>query len=227
MTVGNLLGRRARQLEFLALLGHQIRAPMERVLGFARLLAEISRVGQERECAQGIVNSAEEVLWRADAVLDLACLEFGEIKMEVRRFTVKSVIDEVYCLLFPQARQRGICFEKEGVALGEMMGDARRLRQALVHLVSNAIQFANGECIRMRVSGDASRIYFSVEDCGGRIQAKKWDEIFDPFKNENGLRLVLAKRTVELMGGSLAIESDEGSRFSFHLPRSGPAKKGS
>ena len=139
-----------QQFVFLAMVVHEIRTPMNSVLGFARLLAETSRFHED--CVQMIIGNAQATLRMVDDILDFACMESGTFRIHVQPFVVRSLVESVWNLLTLSAQKKGILFKWE-IATNvpeKFFGDAGRLRQVLINLANNAIQFTNEGCVTMR-----------------------------------------------------------------------------
>lgn len=206
------------------MISHEIRTPLNSVLGFARLMAADRRF--DEDCLHMIISNAEAMLRLVDDLLDFACVESGHFRIEMRPFVLGSLLAEIWDLLTPQAQEKGILLEVKIAphVPKEFSGDGGRLRQVLINLVSNAIRFTDCGHVTIRVSGNTTRVFFSVEDSGAGMAEEELETIFDPFVRceENGgmgLGLAISKRLVELMGGSLCVESElgKGTRFFFPL----------
>jgi signal transduction histidine kinase len=212
--------------EFLAMVSHEIRTPLNGIVGFARLLAEAPMRDAEQDCVRIILTCAEEMLCLLEDISDLSGMEAGGFKIEPRPFAIRSVVDEVCELFSLQARQKGIALETNIApdVPETLVGDAGRLRQVLLNLTGNAIKFTEKGHVAIAVSRD-SPILFCVKDSGTGISSEMLKTIFNPFtcchKNGGrGLGLAISKRLVELMGGSLRVETHPGfgSCFFFRLP---------
>jgi len=212
--------------EFLATVCHEIRTPLNGMIGFARLLSEAPLRDAEKDCARIILSCAEEMLCLLEDLMDLSCMEAGGFQIEPHPFDIRSVVEEVRDLFSLQTRQKGITLETN-ISLDvpeTFVGDARRLRQVLLNLTGNAIKFTDTGYVSIAVSSE-SPLLFCVKDSGTGIPAEMLDAIFNPFtschKNGGrGLGLAISKRLVELMGGSLRVETSPGfgSCFFFRLP---------
>jgi len=212
--------------EFLAMVCHEIRTPLNGIVGFARLLTEAPLRGGEQDCARTILTCAEKMLCLLEDLSDLSCMEAGGFKIEPSPFDIRSVVEEVRDLFSLQARQKGIALETNIApdVPETLVGDARRLRQVLLNLTGNALKFTETGYVAIAVSRE-SPLLFCVKDSGTGIPAEMLETIFNPFtschKNGGrGLGLAISKRLVELMGGSLRVETSPGfgSCFFFRLP---------
>lgn len=205
---------------------HEIRTPLNGILGFARLLSEAPLRNTERDYARIILTCAEKMLCFLEDISDLSCMEAGGFKIEPRPFDIRPVVEEVRDLFSLQARQKGIVLETNIASdVPELfVGDAGRLRQVLLNLAGNALKFTETGYVSIAVSHE-SPMLFCVKDSGPGIPAEVLETIFDPFtcghKNGGrGLGLAISKRLVELMGGSLRVETNPGfgSCSFFRLP---------
>lgn len=218
--------RRRAENEFLAMVCHEIRTPLNGIVGFARLLTEAPLRAAERDSARTILTCAEKMLCLLEDISDLSSMEAGGFKIEPRPFAIRPVVEEVRGLFSLQARQKGIALATNIApdVPETFVGDAGRLRQVLLNLTGNAIKFTETGYVSIAVSHE-SPMLFCVKDSGTGIPAEMLETIFDPFtcghKNGGrGLGLAISKRLVELMGGSLRVETSPGfgSSFFFCLP---------
>ena len=217
--------------EFLAVMSHEVRTPLNGVLGNADLLLMARLDPEQRECVEFIQRSADGLLVIVDDLLDFAKVESGRLELEVRRFSVGRELQTLLGLLRPSAVERGFSLEAE-VALPpdlEVQGDALRLRQVLGNLLSNAIKFTHSGSVTVRVTespaGPKRRLRFAVTDTGIGIEPASLKRIFDPFAQADssttrryggtGLGLAISARLVALMGGSLSVESHVGVGSTF------------
>jgi PAS domain S-box-containing protein len=224
--------------EFLAMMSHEIRTPMNGILGYAELLSSTPMEKDQKEYLGTIVTSGEALLRIIDDILDFSRIESGRISMDYEPFHVAELLKGVRAVLSPNARQKGVGIELEIENSGSpwFVGDAGRLRQVLINLVGNALKFTEAGNVQIVMrSGPASGkdgthdLYFSVSDTGAGIPTEKLQEIFRPFTQADssiarrfggtGLGLTISQRLVDLMGGSLHVESrpGQGSTFSFSI----------
>ena len=223
---------------FLANMSHEIRTPMNAITGFGRLLGESGDLTQEqKEYVNAINIASSNLLNLINDILDFSKIESGQIRLENIPFSLKAQINYVWKILAPNAQQKGLqfkCLIDHGMP-DSVLGDPTRLSQVLVNLINNAIKFTEKGYIRLfvqLVSQENNRYFieFEVEDTGIGIPAEKTAAIFDRFTQANtnttrkyggtGLGLSISKSLIELQGGNIRVESQEGSgsRFIFQLP---------
>ena len=207
---------------FLARISHEVRTPLHSILGFAQLL-EMDQLGEkQRASVEQIVASGKHLNSLISEVLDIARAESGELGLTMDAVEVYSVVNEAVTMLSPLARAMDVTVE---VRLSPddrsaVRADRRRLCQALLNVVSNAIKFNRREgfvTVSHRRTPEG-RVELAVSDTGAGIPTDKSDRLFVPFDRlgaeergveGTGLGLALSKRLVEAMGGSLVLDSDE------------------
>jgi signal transduction histidine kinase/CheY-like chemotaxis protein len=223
--------------EFLAVMSHEIRTPMNGVLGMIQVLETTELSEAQRRHLQVIRGSSDLLLRIIDDLLDFSKIEAGKLVLNIVPLRVDLLVQDVTAALFPAAAAQGIDLLLQPM-LPELCetvsGDATRLRQVLTNLVHNAIKFtAPGGCVRVAVTmqgqGAARQFVFEVSDTGIGIDASKLQRIFEPFEQAErsttrrfggtGLGLAIVKRLVDLMGGSIEVDSEpgKGSKFTLHL----------
>ncbi len=220
--------------DFLARVSHEVRTPMNGILGMAELLLDAELSSEQRLYAEAIRNSGEHLLGIINDILDLSKIEAGKLELEHADFDLQQLLEEVVQLFAPPAR-------KNRLALYYVLdpnlpccrhGDALRLKQILFNLLSNAIKFTQRGHVVVRVSPDQknpSRIHFCVEDSGIGIQESTAKTLFEPFVQADnatsrkyggtGLGLAIARQLVEKMQGDIYAHGTPGagSRFVFSV----------
>ncbi len=228
--------------EFLAIVSHEIRTPINGVIGFAKLLHDTPLTPEQRTFADMITSSGRSLETLISDILDLSKIEAGKLEIEHAPFSLRDCIDETLHLFGPRAREAGLSI-KTSVAQGVPViinSDHGRLRQILNNLVGNAIKFTEFGGIEVSVECSPGiahpngvtrgvRLHFTVRDTGIGIPAEKIDQLFRPFsqvdtsakrrRGGTGLGLIIAKRLCERMGGAISVESrvGEGSTFYFAI----------
>jgi two-component system, sensor histidine kinase and response regulator len=218
--------------EFLANMSHEIRTPLNAILGFSQVLAlDATLKAAQREHLQTILRSGAHLLTLINDVLDMAKIEAGRMTLQAVAFDLPALLTETDVFFQQRARERGLALTVEVPAGPRMvLGDALRLRQVLINLIGNAIKFTPAGGVTLRVEADAGDlIRFSVKDTGPGIGPAEAMRIFEPFAQTDvgsgvqggtGLGLALSRQFVQLMGGTLSLDSrsGQGSHFFFALP---------
>jgi signal transduction histidine kinase/ActR/RegA family two-component response regulator len=218
--------------QFLANMSHEIRTPLNGVLGMAQVLERSELSAEQRDRVRVINSSGKALLAVLNDILDLSKIEAGKLKIETVEFELWDVVSAVYESYHDLAASKGVTLtvELKPELRGTYLGDASRLRQILLNLVSNAVKFAEGGAVELRVERAAAEVTFSVSDHGIGIPANKIAGLFEKFSQVDGtvtrraggtgLGLAISRELAGLMGGRMSVESIEGqgSTFSMTLP---------
>ena len=217
---------------FLATMGHEVRTPMTGVLGMSELLLASPLDERQRGYAKAIHQSGELLLRLVNDSLDIARIEAGKFALDDRELAPAALLREVAALELPLAQRKGLAIAVE-IAPGvpaSVWGDALRIKQILLNLVSNAIKFTEQGGITLalsRVGGDYLR--FRVADTGPGMSEATCARLFNRFEQAEGMRrqhggsglgLAISRELATLMGGRIAVTSQlgEGSAFDVDLP---------
>ena len=220
--------------DFLARMSHEIRTPMNAVIGLTDLARlHVEEPEKTAEYLQKIEISSRVLLKMVNDILDMSAIEGNKLKVAQEPFDLREIIGAVYDIYLPQCRQKNICLEVEDAKIWHsyLVGDGLRLQQILLNLISNAWKFTpDGGKIWIRAEElreQEGRFYyhFIVEDTGEGISEDMKERLFAPFEQEShttakqhggsGLGLCITKNLVELMSGSISVESKKGKGTTF------------
>jgi signal transduction histidine kinase len=219
--------------QFLANMSHDIRTPMNGVMGMTELLLDTPLDASQRDYAETVQSSAQSLLGILNDILDFSKIEAGKLDIEAVDFDLEAVIDDAAHLLAAAAHGKGL---ELVVSIGDgvpatVAGDPGRLRQVLTNLVGNAIKFTDAGEVAIHVAvvepGGSPMIRVDVVDTGTGMTPEVCERVFEPFTQADssttrlhggtGLGLTITRQLVELMGGRCGVESraGAGSRFWF------------
>ena len=219
---------------FLAQMSHEIRTPMNAITGLTELALDQSPSPQQRELLESISHAANHLLSLVNQVLDFSRLEAGTVELEQITFNLPQTVTATLLPFAVRVRSKGVGFE---TVLAEdlpkqVIGDPTRLRQVLVNLVGNAVKFTNQGHIEVTVEkgeqvGRRCELHIMVRDTGIGIPQEKIDQIFAPYTQASasttrefggtGLGLSIVKQLLEVMQGTITVESKPGEGTSFYV----------
>ena len=218
--------------EFLSSMSHELRSPLNAILGFAQLMASESPppTASQQASIDQILRAGWHLLALINEVLDLAKIESGQVSISPEPVSLSDILRECESMIEPQARQRGIVASFPAVEpLCHVRADRIRFKQILINLLSNAIKY-NRRPGSVTVAYDAARVpdrvRISVRDTGAGLSPEQMSQLFQPFnrlgqdagtEEGTGIGLVVAKRLTELMGGAMGVESTAGAGSVFWI----------
>ncbi|MCL2792668.1 MAG: ATP-binding protein [Spirochaetaceae bacterium] len=221
---------------FLANMSHEIRTPMNSIIGFSELAMDSQISPKTKAYLTKILENAEGLLQIINDILDISKVESGKMELENIPFVLQELFTFCRTIMMPKAFEKGIILHFYAEPnIGKMpLGDPTRLRQILVNLLSNAIKFTDSGTVKLRAeikekNEKTVTMFFEVKDSGIGMTSEQIEKIFAPFTQAEsgttrkyggtGLGLAITKNIVELMGGTLSVESTPGigSKFSFEL----------
>lgn len=216
--------------DFLSRMSHELRTPLNSILGFAQVLARKATAENERRSLEHILKAGRHLLDLINEVLDISRIEANRLQLSPEPVRTSHVLQETLNLIQHLAAQRGTEIRDEVTRACDthVRADRQRLTQVLLNLVSNAVKYSpEGSLVRVsceKAEGDRLRI--KVTDAGPGIAPEKVERLFSPFERlgaehtgveGTGLGLALSKGLVEAMGGTMGVESAEGSGSTFWL----------
>ncbi len=225
--------------EFLANMSHEIRTPMNAIIGLNDIIMEGTGDPAIYAHAKDVKSAAKNLLAIINDILDLSKVEAGKMELVCADYHLKTVVDEVVGMMDLAASKRGLVmkYECDSALPCRYNGDEGRIKQILINILNNAIKFTKEGYVRACVTGrpgeqeDVELITFRVEDTGCGIREEDLGKIFEDFRQVDakrnrsvegtGLGLAIVRHLVELMGGTIGVESvyGEGTVVSFTIPQ--------
>ncbi len=227
--------------EFLANMSHEIRTPMNAIIGLSNIIAASQPLtAKQKDFIKTLQMSADSLLALMNDLLDISKIESRTVDLEHIPFNLGQIMHEIISMMSMRLKEKGLKFVMDDECVEEKMflGDPTRIRQILLNLCSNAIKFTEAGSVHISIvcstheTPGVENISISIKDTGIGISAKQLETIFEKFVQADssisrkyggtGLGLAITKTLVEIMGGSIQVESKlgQGSTFtvSLHLP---------
>jgi signal transduction histidine kinase/DNA-binding NarL/FixJ family response regulator len=230
--------------EFLANMSHEIRTPMNGIIGLTRLMKDTPLTGEQRQFIESLEISADNLMVIINDILDISKIEAGKVTLEAIPFAPRQIMSQLVQPFLPKAREKGL---ELTVNIGEglpetVIGDPGKLNQILNNLIGNALKFTSRgrvliSCSVQSRTEDQTLLQFTVSDTGIGISPDAQAAVFEKFTQADssttrmyggtGLGLSITRSLVEMMGGTISLESREGqgSIFLFTLPFAAPSAK--
>ncbi|MCE3263465.1 MAG: hypothetical protein K0R43_2544 [Pseudoduganella sp.] len=216
---------------FLSSMSHELRTPLNAILGFAQILTSEklpSTLEQKREFANHILKSGRHLLTLINEILDLAKIESGAVALSLEPVALNEILQECESMVAPLAGNRGIRLLFPDKCEANVTADRTRLKQILLNLLSNAIKYnRDGGAVVVDCSpGGHELVRISVQDTGMGLKPEQIKQLFQPFnrlgqesgvEEGTGIGLVVTKRLVELMGGTIGVTSSQGVGSMFWI----------
>ena len=221
---------------FLANMSHEIRTPMNSIMGFSELAIDNEISPKTRDYLEKIMTNVSWLIQIINDILDISKIESGKMELEKIPFDMHELFRSCRTLVMPKAVEKGIMlhFYAEPSVGMKPLGDPTRLRQVFVNLLSNAIKFTHAGMVKLlseitNKDDNSVAIHFEIKDSGIGMTSEQIERVFEPFTQAEsgtmrkyggtGLGLAITKNIVEMMGGTLYVESTVGigSKFSFDL----------
>jgi len=215
--------------QFLANISHEIRNPMNAVLGYTQLIENDPELPDNyRRPLKAIHSAGNHLISLIDDVLDLSKIEAGAMELDTRNFDLDDLTEDISEMFAIRCEQKGLSWQTDlQISEPAVHADDRKLRQILINLLGNSVKFTDKGQVSLTVKQSGQYYTFSILDTGPGVSQDAKERIFEPFqqaeegeaKGGTGLGLAITKRHIELMDGLLSLEStpDKGSCFRFEL----------
>ena len=219
---------------FLSNMSHEIRTPMNAIIGMDSLALRNDSLDEEtRNYLVKIGESARHLLGLINDILDMSRIESGRLVLRKEEFSFRNMLEQINIMVMTQCNDKGLKYECKvlGGLADYYIGDDMKLKQVLINILSNAIKFTdppgmvNLTVERVKVYGDQSTVRFVIKDTGIGMDAAFIPKIFDTFTQEDssrnnkygstGLGMAITKNIVELMNGTISVESEKGEGSEF------------
>lgn len=233
-TTDRLKDAMERQRLFTASMNHELRSPLNGILGILQIVRDDESLSEEnRSNIATAISSSKTLLQIVNDLLDFSKMEAGEFTVTKEKFNLKSVVTNIEATMKPQADAKGIDFSStiSDDTPAEMFGDSVRISQIIANIVSNGIKYTQEGFVKLEVAvSDADELKVVVSDSGQGIAEDAIEDLFVPFKRLNeqnnkkiqgtGLGLNIVKNLVEAMQGNISVESEvgKGSVFTVVIP---------
>ena len=219
---------------FLASMSHELRTPLNSIIGFTGILLQglVGPLNDEQNKQLSMVrNSARHLLALINDVLDISKIEAGQLEVELESVDMRASIEKAVQTLLPMAEKKGLSLKAEiAPEVNQISGDRRRVEQVLLNLINNGVKFTETGGVRVTCEVHADCVVTRVIDTGMGIKPEDSDTLFKPFRQIDtglsrqhegtGLGLSICRKLVDMMGGTITVESEWGigSTFMFTLP---------
>ncbi len=215
--------------EFVAVMSHEVRTPVNGIMGMLQLLRGTHLSGEQEDCVETALGASRNLLRILDDILDISRMEAGALPLVEESFSMAEVTEPVRAMLAHQATNRGLTFEVQvdPDLPSVLTGDAGRIRQVLVNLVSNAVRCTDTGGVRVEIyplprCGHAGRIniHMAVIDTGAGLRPELLRTLFDNYATDGagtGLGLAIVRRLTLLMGGAVCVGTNPGEGSEFHI----------